>query len=137
MELKRVESAEDLRGLLGFSDDATEYLECERSEWVQFLVQHAPINERIAVWVFREEGGLKGYVVCVDGVTPPLFWGATILYVYAPAIGRDVLADALNDMTDWAKARGARYLDMNTRAPRLFARYGFRELGYTMMRIDL
>lgn len=129
MNIRRAESAKDLKDLIDFKDDVETYLDCkDRMQWVQWLIQQVGSgNKRIGVWMVRDDDGhLMGYVAAMDGVVPPVFWGVTIIYVYSP-VEAMVNKQLMDTIEDWAREVGAKDINFNTRMPRLFKRYGFVE----------
>jgi len=128
----KAETPNDLKLILNFNDDSENYLSCTRVEWVQWLVQQVGLkNEKLGVWVVRDDDTLIGYLVAIDSVYLPLLTGVAIIYSYLPENEQEFRL--MKEIELWAKSKGADRIDINTRLPYQFLKYGFEDTGYSIM----
>ena len=135
VKVTKVESPDELHGLLTFSDNIQEErcFSCSRIEWVQWIVQQiSNKNPKLGVWVLRDEDLIfRGYVVAVDSVLPPVFSSVVIFYLYSPSSDCDKML--LKEVEQWAMLIGADRIDIMTKMPDSFLGYGFTKTGYYSM----
>ena len=123
--IKKLETAEELAGLLAVKDDVEKFFPCSHGEWVQWLVGQAD-NSGLAVWAsLDEQNKIDSYIVVVNNVRPPISRHLAILYVWS-GLGADKNAAVLEEIKDWGKSMGAVSIRAIVPEPRAYAKYGFK-----------
>lgn len=116
----------DILPLLKLSGDNLEELNCNRDEWVQFLVASVS-NDRWAIWISRNKNDeIDAYAVMVKNVDPPLLNSIVVVYVWS--INHNALLQIFDLADVWARASGIKKFTGKTNVPDAY----FESLGYKM-----
>ncbi|MFH1623543.1 MAG: hypothetical protein ABID54_00115 [Pseudomonadota bacterium] len=127
MTVKRLETAEEMAGLLAVKDDIEEYQPCTHSEWVQWLVSQAD-NPKVAVWANFEENRIDSYIVVFDLVNLPLSDYLFISYAFS-VLGEEQNSEVLQRVKEWAKSLGVKRITATTKLAEELMKYGFVKIA--------
>jgi len=129
-------TVEDVARLIGINDTIIECFAGDRGEVIQFLCQCLEQeNPNVAVWI-NDDNGINAYIVAINNVQPPVADYVFIPYAYCKA-GSAIGTEIFRAVTEWARELGARAIQMATKLPEHFARYGFKESEFKLMEFDL
>lgn len=136
MDLIRLDTPELVALLVTAEDNVAEALSCDRDAWIQWLVENAA---QPGLWVLAavdEARQVRGYIVALDNVHPPL--GDAVQVLYACSAG-DMATNraALEMLTAWARECGAKRVRFVTKDPAVHQVYGFRETGHVVMEMQI
>jgi hypothetical protein len=103
---------EDIAKIAFIEDHLETHLTCEKGEWVQFLISQVDNPKLHIIGDIDDKGIIKGYMVIVDNIMPPIFDSVVVLFVWTQAgalrCDRDVLRPLIKETQRWAREIGAR-----------------------------
>lgn len=127
--------------LMNIEDDAEKWFDCTHKQWILMLgnlMQNKTSQNEpyLHVWMREnDEGKIDSYVV-IQLPVAPIQHSAVLMYIYAKAMSQEEKTKAFDEIKDWLRNRGIKYLDILAKHPDAFDRYGFKVISF-LMRADL
>lgn len=134
-EVRQVSTPQEVVMVSKYKDNFDELTDSlSRSEMIQLLMNGLTVPDSIVAWgVFDNANRLKGYLVALNAIMPPLSKAVTIIYAHSTAPTR-AQKQVLDCVEAWAKELGATNMIIQTTAPSaLYTKYGFKDTGMIMM----
>jgi hypothetical protein len=134
MNMYRAKST-DIPKLLPLTDDGmTAQFAGERGEIIQFLIQNIDSGGNgIAVWIAQDDDNkVIGYIIAFNSVVSPIATHAMIAHIYSQH-DTDLINNLIGVVGKWAIEIGADKIQIATRIPELFARFGFKSSDEIIM----
>ena len=143
MIVERIMEEEEITSILKLEDPRLEKqvlsrLQCTQAEWVQWIVMYTRQPDFMGLWAVKEGKDIKAYMIAVNAVAPPISRSVSIVYQsffgMKDADGDLVALQAVEQIKEWAKEKGALNISIFTDKPRINALYGFEaEKGVSMV----
>lgn len=133
--IRILESAEDLIKLHYTEDDVEVKSSFSRNEWIQWLMSFIE-NPALVVFGNVDDKKITSYLVAYNSVDPPISDHVFIIYFW-PDASEEVNKKYINEVRKWAKAIGAKSIEMATSEPRSFYKYGFSESQEVMVELKV
>ena len=80
--IKKLRIPDDVSMLFHVQDDVEQQFPCDRSAWIQWLTEQI-INPKVGIWAAIKNNHVIGYIVMMNGVIPPIFDAAVVLYLWS------------------------------------------------------
>jgi len=102
---------EDIAKILVIADHLEDHLTCTRGEWIQFLISQVDNPKMHIIGDVDENGDIRGYMVLVNNILPPIFDSVVVLFVWTQhgslCCDRDIIRPLTSSARAWAKEIGA------------------------------
>lgn len=107
--IKQLKTPDDISILFKLPDDIEKQLPCNRSEWIQWLVENVS-NPRIGIWANIEQDQANGYIVAINNVMPPVSNAIGLLYIWYSwnPLKRKATRKLVGITEDWGREAGAK-----------------------------
>lgn len=103
---------EDIAKIAFIEDHLETHLTCSKGEWVQWLIQNVDNPSMLIIGDFSDTGEIKGYMVLVNNVVPPVFNFVASLFTWTRdgniRCDRDTVTALQAEASRWGKEIGAR-----------------------------
>jgi RimJ/RimL family protein N-acetyltransferase len=147
MEIRRIIEPEIVTSILSFEDKELEknvlnVMGCSKVEWVQFL-EDLVTNAGGLIGLFGsiENAKIKGYIVALNCVSPPMFRHVGIGYMYIPDNTiNEYVPEMLNQIRQWSEELGVKKImlecENNEARVRLYSKFGFKVKNSVIMELN-
>jgi hypothetical protein len=126
-EVRRVATPPDVVMVSRYKDNFDELTtSMSRDEMIQLLMSGLTVPNSVVAWgVWDNANRLRGYLVALNTIYPPLSQGISIIYAHSTA-PTSAQRKVLVEVETWAKELGANSIMIHTKHPGLlFAKFGF------------
>ena len=128
----------DIAKILQVEDDNIgDSFSCEKGELIQFILQQTASNyDQLKVFVDKEDNRIVAYIIVINCVVYPISDYVFIAHAYSKGRFESNVV-LFDEVVKWAYDCGATKIQMATKFPDVFKRYGFVETEERLMEYNI
>lgn len=133
--LRRLREKHEAVRILALNDDISEFIRCERGEWIQILMKYADDPKMNIAGIFRGDE-LVGYIILQNLVYPPVSDSIYVVYSYCSiSLDENEMGAVRDYLLGWAEECGATRLTTVTDRPEALEPFGFVPVDKVIMEL--
>ena len=143
MIVSQITEEQEITSILKLEDPRLEKqvlskLNCTKAEWVQWIIMYTRKPDFMRLWAVKDDKDIKAYMIAVNTMAFPISRSVSIVYQCFFGMKDDdgnlVGAQAIEQIKDWAREKGASNISIFTDKPRVNSQFGFEvEKGVSMV----